>query len=155
MTCVHFITHPQVTIDPAVPVPNWKLSPAGMRRMRLAADRPWLTGARAIFSSAERKARQAADMLGARLGISPTIMEDLGENDRSATGYLPKTEFEAMADWFFACPDEPKRARDGNALPMRSAGSLLLSNAPSPWPPLKVTSPSFRMGASAPCCSAI
>ncbi len=33
----------------------------------------------------------------------------LGENDRSATGYLSKAEFEAVADQFFARPEESVR----------------------------------------------
>ena len=32
------------------------------------------------------------------------VREDLGENDRSATGFLPPPEFERMADAFFANP---------------------------------------------------
>ena len=34
---------------------------------------------------------------------------DLGENDRSATGFLPPAEFEQMADAFFANPGESVR----------------------------------------------
>ena len=33
MALVYFITHPDVTIDPAVPVPAWPLSPRGRARM--------------------------------------------------------------------------------------------------------------------------
>lgn len=29
MRNIHFITHPEVVIDPAVPVPDWTLSPEG------------------------------------------------------------------------------------------------------------------------------
>ena len=106
MPIVHFITHPEVMIDPAVPVPDWPLSPIGMRRMRLALQLPWLTGVRSVFSSAERKAMDAAGLLAEKLGLRPVIVAGLGENDRSATGYLPKAEFEAVADAFFARPEE-------------------------------------------------
>jgi broad specificity phosphatase PhoE len=109
MAIIHFITHPEVVIDPAIPVPDWPLSPLGMRRMRLALELPWLASVHAIFSSAERKARDAADLLGERLRLVPVIVEDLGENDRSATGYLPKAQFEAVADEFFARPEESVR----------------------------------------------
>ncbi len=109
MTAIHFITHPEVMIDPAVPVPDWPLSAAGLRRMRLAVGRPWLAGVRSVFTSAERKARDAAAVLAERLGISPVVLEGLGENDRSATGYLPKAEFEAVADEFFAHPEDSVR----------------------------------------------
>jgi broad specificity phosphatase PhoE len=109
MVIIHFITHPEVVIDPTIPVPDWPLSPLGMRRMRLALELPWLASVHAIFSSAERKARDAADLLGERLRLVPVIVEDLGENDRSATGYLPKAQFEAVADEFFARPEESVR----------------------------------------------
>ena len=105
MASVHFITHPEVVIDPRVPVPDWPLSAVGMRRMRLAAERPWLAGVRSIFTSTERKAMDAAGVLAWKLEINPTVIKDLGENDRSATGYLPRIEFEAVADEFFARPD--------------------------------------------------
>ena len=105
MASVHFITHPEVVIDPRMPVPDWPLSAVGMRRMRLAAERPWLAGVQSIFTSTEQKAMDAAGVLAEKLGISPVAIEDLGENDRSATGYLPRTEFEAVADEFFAQPE--------------------------------------------------
>ena len=64
-------------------------------------------------------------MLAAALRLTPIIRADLGENDRSATGYLPKAEFEAMADAFFARPDESvARLGTGDrcAAPDRSGG---------------------------------
>lgn len=106
---IHFITHPEVVIDPAVPVPDWPLSPEGMRRMRLALHRPWLSRVRAVFSSAERKAMDAAHLAATHFQLSPIVMTELGENDRSATGYLPKAEFETVADGFFARPHEAVR----------------------------------------------
>ncbi|MFC3127025.1 histidine phosphatase family protein [Pseudoroseomonas globiformis] len=99
------ITHPEVAIDPAVPVPDWTLSPTGFNRMRAVLDRPWVTGLRHIASSAERKARDAAGVLAAHLGLEVRVVEGLGENDRSATGFLPPDEFERVADAFFAKPE--------------------------------------------------
>jgi hypothetical protein len=57
-----------------------------------------------------------AELLAGHLGLSYVTRADLGENDRSATGYLPREEFEATADLFFKHPDrsvrgwEPARA---------------------------------------------
>lgn len=107
-TC-HFITHPEVVIDPSVPVPDWPLSPEGIRRMRLAFEQSWMTGLTAVFSSTERKATDAAHLVGEHFGLLPVTVAELGENDRSATGYLPKAEFEATADVFFARPEESVR----------------------------------------------
>lgn len=77
--------------------------------MALALDQPWLVGVRAIFSSAERKATDAAALIAGRLRLDYRIIAELGENDRSATGYLPKAEFEAVADEFFAHPTRSVR----------------------------------------------
>jgi len=109
MTLVHFITHPEVVIDPAVPITDWPLSTEGLRRMRLALHQPWVRNVQSVFCSDERKARDAADILSHHLGVTGTIIAALGENDRSATGYLPKPEFEAVADAFFAHPEQSVR----------------------------------------------
>lgn len=109
MTILHFITHPDVIIDPSVPVPDWRLSPAGVRRMTLALERPWMGRLGSVFSSAERKATDAARLVAGHYGLPLVIVAALGENDRSATGYLPVAEFEATADLFFARPEESVR----------------------------------------------
>ena len=109
MSTLHFITHPEVVIDPSVPVPDWPLSPEGVRRIGLALEKPWMSRLGAVFSSAERKATDAARLVADRFGFQPVIVAELGENDRSATGYLPKAEFEATADLFFAHPERSVR----------------------------------------------
>src|ERR1700719_3614095 len=102
---VFFITHPDVAIDPSVPVPEWPLNEHGQARMRAMISHPWARGVRRIFASSERKARDAAQILADGLGLSGyTVIDDLGENDRSATGYLAKGEFEETAYAFFAHP---------------------------------------------------
>ena len=101
---VHFVSHPEVVIDPAVPIVEWPLSPRGRERMARACEADWARGLTAVYSSAERKALDGAEILSAATGLSLRVREDLGENDRSATGYLPPAEFEATADRFFAEP---------------------------------------------------
>jgi broad specificity phosphatase PhoE len=109
MSIVHFITHPEVAIDPSRPVADWPLSPVGIRRVVLMLEAPWVSIVRAVFCSAERKATDMACMMADHLSLMPVIIDGLRENDRSATGYLPKPEFEIMADAFFARPDESVR----------------------------------------------
>ncbi|MBL6082549.1 histidine phosphatase family protein [Belnapia sp. T18] len=106
---MHFITHPEVVIDPVVPVTEWPLSPEGIRRMKLALERPWMSQLGSVFSSSERKATDAAQLISDCFHLSLVIIEELGENDRSATGYLPKIEFEAVANTFFAQPEKSVR----------------------------------------------
>jgi broad specificity phosphatase PhoE len=105
----YFVTHPDVRIDPAVPVLEWLLSPRGRERMTQALVRPWVSGVRVVWCSTERKARDGAEILARHLGLPFTELAELGENDRSATGYLPKAEFEAVADQFFAYPETSVR----------------------------------------------
>ncbi len=109
MATLFFVTHPEVVIDPAVLVPEWRLSGRGRARMRAALARPWTRDIRLIVASTERKAIDAAEIFAAGLSIGFGTMADLGENDRSATGYLEKAEFESVADAFFACPEESVR----------------------------------------------
>ena len=106
---VYFITHPDVLIDPAVPVPEWPLSPRGRDRMVQALARPWASGLGVVWCSTERKARDGAEILAGPLGLPIMELDKLGENDRSATGYLPKREFEAVANLFFTHPEESIR----------------------------------------------
>ncbi len=77
--------------------------------MGVALHRPWLSRVRAVFSSAERKATDAAFLVARHFRLPPVVVIELGENDRSATGYLPKTEFENVADEFFAHPFDAVR----------------------------------------------
>ena len=101
---VLFITHAEVVIDPAIPVPDWPLSPEGRRRHEVFNRSGAIARLSAIFSSQERKATDAAAILSAATGLPVTRVRDLHENDRSATGFLPAVEFEGVADAFFADP---------------------------------------------------
>ncbi|MEA2738801.1 MAG: hypothetical protein QOH05_2108 [Acetobacteraceae bacterium] len=109
MTCVYFITHPDVLIDPAVPITEWTLSPLGQARMDRLLLQPWVPRLRVVWCSTERKAIDGAARIGDAIGTTPRQLPALGENDRSATGYLPKAEFEATADAFFANPHDSVR----------------------------------------------
>src|SRR5712671_4600588 len=105
MPAVFLITHPDVAIDPSDPVPDWPLNARGRARMQAMAAFPWASGARHIFSSSERKSRDAAQLLADGLGLhGHSVADGLCENDRSATGYLAQQEFEATVDAFFAQP---------------------------------------------------
>lgn len=104
MRQVLFITHAEVQIDPAVPVPQWGLSARGRQRHQVFSRSAAVAGVSAVHCSDERKAIDGAAILGEARGLAPQIWPGLGENDRSATGYLPPAEFQATADLFFAHP---------------------------------------------------
>ncbi len=104
-----FVSHPNVVVDPAVPVPRWPLSARGRERMRAGLRQPWVREITALHCSTEQKALDTALILAEHLGLPVARHEDLGENDRSATGFLPPPEFERTADAFFAHPEASVR----------------------------------------------
>jgi len=129
-----YITHPQVAMDPAVPVPDWGLSERGRARARLAASAAWPRRIGRFLASTERKAIETAEILsGGRLAVETD--HAMGENDRSATGFLPPDAFEAAADWFFAHPQESfkgwERAADAQARIVTAVERVLADHDPA------------------------
>jgi len=57
-------------------------------------------------TSEEQKAIDGAEILGNFTGLTFQCVPDLGENDRSSTGFLEPAEFESTANQFFAFPEE-------------------------------------------------
>ncbi|HEX6157789.1 MAG TPA: histidine phosphatase family protein [Burkholderiales bacterium] len=90
-------------------MPRWPLSDLGKKRMRAGLAQPWVREVTAIYCSTEQKAIDGAEILAQHLGLRFTEIPALGENDRSATGFLPPDEFERVADQFFASPHESVR----------------------------------------------
>lgn len=109
MSTIYFITHPNVTIDPSIAIPDWELSDVGRLRMRKMFNLEWVNSIERIYCSDERKATDGAKILADHLQLSFNKNKNLGENDRSSTGYLPSEEFEFVADQFFASPSQSIR----------------------------------------------
>ncbi|MGV3574434.1 MAG: histidine phosphatase family protein [Devosia sp.] len=105
-----YLTHPQVRMDANVPVPLWGLSDEGRERAEAFVARRIVPAGTFVFSSRETKALELAEIVAAQAG-TPVLADHLmGENDRSATGFLPPALFEETADRFFA---EPEVSVDG------------------------------------------
>lgn len=68
--------------------------------------RDWVRELSAIYTSEEQKAIDGAEILGNYTGLAFQCIPDLGENDRSSTGFLEPAEFESTADQFFAFPED-------------------------------------------------
>jgi broad specificity phosphatase PhoE len=109
MARLFFITHSEVNVARDDDIRHWRLSSLGRNRMAALSKAPLLSGVHSVWASGETKAIEAADILGQRLGIVPQVEGGLGENDRSATGFLEPDEFECVADAFFARPTESIR----------------------------------------------
>jgi broad specificity phosphatase PhoE len=135
MTFGLYITHPQVRIDPDVPVPQWGLSDLGRERTEKAATLGWAKQIGRVISSDETKAIETADILAEAADVPIEIVEGMHENDRSATGFLPPPEFEAAADWFFANPTESfkgwERAADAQARIVAAIEAILADHDPT------------------------
>lgn len=119
MSLIFYLSHPEVVIDPLVPVPDWGLSAMGRERVLAVRDADWLRACRRIVTSAERKAVETAGLVAERSGAAIAVRPDMHENDRRATDFLPPPEFERVADAFFARPEESvrgwERAADAQA----------------------------------------
>jgi broad specificity phosphatase PhoE len=111
-----------------VPVPRWPLSERGRERMRAGLRQPWIRELTAIYCSSEQKAIDGAAILAQHLGIGFEVVAELGENDRSATGFLAPEEFERVADRFFAHPETSirgwERAIDAQARIVRAVEQI-------------------------------
>jgi broad specificity phosphatase PhoE len=101
---IRYLTHPQVKIEPAVPVPSWGLSDVGRIRTEALANAGWLSNTTQIISSGERKAIETAAIIAGQLNVTVEVRDAMHENDRSTTGFLAPDEFETVADRFFAEP---------------------------------------------------
>ena len=64
-----FITHPEIIVDSQIDVRRWRLSDAGLARMRIFADSPAVADVTSVWASTEAKAIEAAGILAARFGL--------------------------------------------------------------------------------------
>lgn len=106
---VYFISHPEVAVDRSTPITEWDLSPRGLERLEMLFEKPWIAKIGSVYSSKEKKAVSAAKRITAKLHLPITYLEELGEMDRSSTGFLDPAEFEKTVDAFFANPNQSVR----------------------------------------------
>jgi broad specificity phosphatase PhoE len=109
VSIAYFVTHPEVVVDASKPVPQWHLSDTGVHRMRAFSSQTDVGKLSAVWASTETKAIEAAGILAGHFGLPVLVHHGLHENDRSATGFLPPSEFDRTADAFFARPEESVR----------------------------------------------
>ncbi|MEM9342011.1 MAG: histidine phosphatase family protein [Pseudomonadota bacterium] len=133
MPNVFYITHPEVIVDPHTPVPRWPLSVPGQLKMAAICQLREMADVKSVWSSTEQKAQDGRALMAALLKVEGGELPGLGENDRSATGYLPEAKFWPVVEKFFAEPDQSaygwETARDAQA---RCVGAVdeVLEQAP-------------------------
>jgi len=104
-----YVTHPEVVIDPDVPMPHWGLSTVGRARAEAFAARRLLPVGTEIFSSTEQKALDLAEILAAPIGARISSSDALCENDRSSTGFLAGEAFTEAVRQLFGTPEQSYR----------------------------------------------
>lgn len=130
-----YLTHPQVKLDAAVPVPLWGLSAEGRARAEAFVARGVVPVGTMVFSSRETKALELAELIAAVAGTPVLSDHAMGENDRSSTGFLPPALFEEQTDRFFAHPQQSadgwERAIDAQARIVATIRTALASVPPA------------------------
>lgn len=113
MTRLIYVTHPATHIDQLIPVAEWHVSEEGRRQLMRLVKNPLWEKVDTIYSSTEPKALRTAEEIVARIPhLKFPIMfgnEDLGEIDRSSTGFLTKEEHEKAIEEFYIHPDSSYR----------------------------------------------
>lgn len=99
------IRHSAPEIVPGAPARDWRLSAEGRRRCDALARRVAAYAPRVLVTSVEPKARETAELVGARLGMPVETAAGLHEHERDNVGYLGREAFEAAVAEFFARPD--------------------------------------------------
>jgi broad specificity phosphatase PhoE len=93
---------------------------------------PWVRNVTSVYSSTEQKAIDGAQILAQHLALAVKQVSELGENDRSSTGFLPPSEFETVADEFFAKPGTSirgwERALDAQSRVVKAVERLIASD---------------------------
>ena len=104
MAVGRYVSHPEVIVESDVAVDRWQLSERGVERLDRLLELPWVPAIGRIVCRHEPKAQQTAEALAAHRGLAVETRSGLGEIDRSATGFLPPDEHDAVADACFAQP---------------------------------------------------
>lgn len=95
-----FLTHAEPVVDPRTPIESWGLAAVGVARAGA-----WRAPTDRVVTSTEQKAVDTARLVAGPEPVVPIALDErLVEIDRSATGYLPFDEFDAVVDAFFARP---------------------------------------------------
>jgi broad specificity phosphatase PhoE len=127
---LRYITHPDVKIDAAVPVPQWHLNDRGRTRLWQMLEQPWVSSIGRVISSPETKALDAAGILAEHLGLTVEVRDSTGELDRSSTGFVSHERHEQLADELFTFPDRSaagwERALDAQRRIVAALADLLV-----------------------------
>jgi broad specificity phosphatase PhoE len=99
------IKHARPQVDPAVPAEAWTLGPEGREGAARLAARLSGYSFNPLFTSAEPKAAETAQIIGHELARPVEQVPGLPEHDRRNVPHMESREFISMMALFFSQPD--------------------------------------------------
>jgi 2,3-bisphosphoglycerate-dependent phosphoglycerate mutase len=100
------VRHGRPAIDPDTPPTSWPLCPEGREAVERLAERLAAYAPTGLVSSPEPKAKETADILGARLGLTVALDPGLHEHKRQHRTFGTEEEFRKSVADVFAKPRE-------------------------------------------------
>ena len=100
------IKHAAPLVDPAKSSDLWKLSEAGREQAAKLADALALMQIAVIVSSEEPKAKETAEIIAEKLGLTVETSRELREHDRRNVPHMRSRDFISMVELFFRRPTE-------------------------------------------------
>lgn len=101
------VRHARPKIDPDTPPAEWELCPDGVLATGQLADKLARFSPVACVTSAERKARETAQVLAETLKLPLEVDPALGEHKRQHPSFGTEAEFQARIAEVFAHPQRP------------------------------------------------
>ena len=98
MAKLWYVSHPEVRIDAAVPVPRWGLTDHGRSRAEAMCAQPWIADLGRLVSSDETKALELAAIVADHRNLPIEVRASQAETDRSSTGFLPPESYGPVSD---------------------------------------------------------
>lgn len=99
------IKHSMPELIPTESPTRWRLSPEGRAACASLADHLRPYEPQALLCSPEVKAFETATLTGEALGLTPTVVAGLQENDRTGVGFPPWEEIRKGVARFYTHPE--------------------------------------------------
>ena len=105
MSKIILVKHALPDVDESLPPAQWRLSSEGREAAAAFAQRIAAHDPTRLICSAEAKAEGTARAMGEVLNLKAEPFAALGEHKRSASSFLPRSEFDATIAALFNEPD--------------------------------------------------
>src|SRR4051812_28034422 len=99
--------------------------------MQIFSEQTSVAAVISLWASSETKAIEAGEVLAARLRLGLSIDPDLGENDRSATGYCRRMSSRRLPTHFSPIPSRASGGGSVRSMPSTEYARLLTVSLPA------------------------